>query len=254
MLHMNNIEFILKFSAALNAERALLLKQESNNDYLILRRQRDISAIEMYWILKSLPDKTTRNYLLFLAGDRSDDSVIANSHFIARKSQFKSLGEFMFLAGSPKLDITDEQKLEIGIKGKALQDQQEYKNRIRFRCKKTDVQKAIKTHYSEINKCKLKSLGGSAFRHEIDLAEGRGLIAIDLDFGGWSQFREEISAGLEGKPILQRQSFCEWLNYKDLAGWQWILQDDLEQSAFDAVEQIMQFRNIVIKCVNIALE
>lgn len=225
---------------------------EARNGFEILKKQRDVFAVQLYWILMSFPNEIRISYCNYLSGLRSESNKTAFDLIKSRGKQFNCIEDLMVLARYPKVEITADYLNEIKALSFSLKNTNEFKKQIRARVSKQTVLKLIKDEYEKRSGHKLKAVGASVFRDEMDCCNQRGKIVIELDFGGWSQFREEISIVWNGETVFGKKSFCEWLGYDEVVGWQWVLQDDLNQAVKDAVDLVLMFRDALCASVCIA--
>jgi hypothetical protein len=261
---MDKTVFITRLGKALAEERRKLLDQELKTDFAILKRQRIDESLppKIYWALKCLPESVRVSYMKCLAENPATNSE-ACSKLRSAVFDFQHRNSSLVLmewAKSPTLNPTVEQ-LE-NIKSSAAQTMQLWKETqyveklLKSCCKKKQVISAFRTcYYNTTGRRMAATDEAGVFADKEPLIFGDARIVVEWDCGGWNHFCDEIAVEWEGKRVTGRQSICSWLGYypAGAGGWLMITKDDLEQAAHDAVQQTLQFRQILCDGVKKAI-
>ncbi len=211
---------------------------------------------KLYWTLKSLPEESRVLFLNCLAGITPGGCSNLKEFVFARESQNYAL-VLMEWAKKPSVEMPAEELESILLRAREFDKKTQYYEKLmKSLCKKDAVKRAFRTCYFNTTGRRMRPIGDSGFADPELLVFGGARIVTEWDCGGWSHFREEIGVEWEGKMVMAQQSICSWLGYFPIGagGWNWILNNDLEQAAHDAVQQTIQFRHILFNCVKKALE
>lgn len=249
---MINEEFFGKLTDVLSDERRLVLDNEFNTDFDILKRQRcgeSAPPSRLYWALKTLPRELQCAYFSFLKGDSSEQCLAIRDILLERER----VNDPLLLkewSKSPSIGIPSEyEQMRLNLMA-FLHNTQYYEKYVKRLCKKAEITRAFTAVYSKLTGRRMRHVGGSEYEDETVIRVGEACISIRWDCGGFTHFREEVGIEWHGKGLIPRQSICSWLGYYPCGGGGWMLitREDLEQAGHDAVQQTMQFVDILAKC------
>jgi len=262
---MDKTAFITRLGKALAEERRKLLDQELKTDFAILKRQRinEVLPPKIYWALKCLPESVRVSYMNCLAETPSMNSAEC-SKLRSAVFDFQHRNSPLVLmewAKNPTMSPTAEQLENINSSvARTMQMWKEINYVEKFLkscCKKKQVISTFRTCYYNTTGRRMSATDeASVYADKEPLIFGDARIVVEWDCGGWTHFCEEICVEWEGKRVMSQQSICSWLGYcpAGAGGWLMITKDDLAQAAHDAVQQTLQFRQILCDGVRNALE
>ena len=257
---MDGTIFLSKCYDALRLERTEILARELETDFAILRKQRHGESVppRHYWAIKTFPRSFQESYVKCLAEEpASEFGEMTKVEIFRRARQFSTL-VLMQWAERPSMEVTEEQLKKWNVEAAAYDRKTGYyKEQVKNLCKKAEVKRAFRDRYYKMTGRRMRATEeDSIFADESPVVIGDARVVVEWDCGGWTHFREEIGIEWQNKMSFVQRSLCSWLGFFPVGGegWGWILKDDLDQAAHDAVQQTIQFRDILVKAVRKALE
>jgi hypothetical protein len=249
---MTNEQFFAKLVDALSVERRRILDNELNTDFDILKRQRcgeGAPPSRLYWAIKTLPNHLQRAYMHCL-GEGKIEKCSPIINVLLDRERINDPLLLMEWAKSPSIEMPIQYEQMQANMIAFLQKTQYYEKYAKRLCKKAEIKRTFTAMYSNLTGRQMHHVGDSEYADETLIRVGEARISIRWDCGGFTHFREEIGIEWNGKEILPRQSICSWLGYYPCGGGGWMLitREDLVQAGHDAVQQTIQFVDILSQC------